>query len=150
MTSVAAIPEADAYGGVLIDASGNTLLREPANHFGGYHWTFAKGRPDPGETPSEAALREVLEETGHRAEIVAPIGMRFAGTTTTNAFFLMRPLGEPGPFSWETARVRWVSEAEARDLITLTRTKTGRDRDLAVLAAAFALWSALRPAAPSG
>ncbi len=29
-----------------------------------YVWTFAKGRPDPGETPEEAAIRETEEETG--------------------------------------------------------------------------------------
>jgi hypothetical protein len=30
------VPKAGAYGGVLFDARGRTLLREPANHFGGY------------------------------------------------------------------------------------------------------------------
>ena len=53
-----------AYGGVLINDAGHVLLREPANHYGGYVWTFAKGNPDPGESAEEAALREVLEETG--------------------------------------------------------------------------------------
>ena len=59
----AAVPAADAYGGVLIDPSGRVLLREPTGHFGGYAWTYAKGRPDPGESPSDAALREGRERT---------------------------------------------------------------------------------------
>jgi 8-oxo-dGTP pyrophosphatase MutT (NUDIX family) len=32
------------------------------------------GMVDPGETPAEAAARELLEETGYRAERIAPIG----------------------------------------------------------------------------
>jgi 8-oxo-dGTP pyrophosphatase MutT (NUDIX family) len=40
------------------------LLRRPRGDFDGYVWTFPKGRPEPGETPELAALREVKEETG--------------------------------------------------------------------------------------
>ncbi len=90
------VPKADAYGGVLINVEGKVQLREPAGHFGQYVWTFAKGRPDPGETPEETALREVLEETGQGAVIVALIPTVFAGTTSTNVFFLMEPQGPAG------------------------------------------------------
>ncbi|MEY4761460.1 MAG: hypothetical protein RLZZ200_1316 [Pseudomonadota bacterium] len=130
-------PEADSYGGVLVDAAGKVLLREPTNHFGEYVWTFAKGRRDPGETPREAAQREVREETGYGSLILAPIPQVFAGTTTTTAFFLMRPVGKPAAFSWETASIRWVDFEEARRLIQLTRTPTGRQRDLDILDAAL-------------
>lgn len=136
------VPIADAYGGVLIDAAGEVQLREPANHFGGYVWTFAKGRPDPGETPEQAALREVLEETGQAARIIALIPGVFAGTTTSTVFFLMEPVGEPGPFSEETACVRWVNEAEAKRLIGKSNSPTGRQRDRTVLPAAFDAWRA--------
>lgn len=37
-------------------------------------WTLPKGHLDPGEGPEEAAVREVEEETGVRARIVAAIG----------------------------------------------------------------------------
>lgn len=134
------VPKADAYGGVLINGQGEVLLREPAGHFGGYVWTFAKGRPDPGETPEETALREVLEETGQGARIVALIPEMFAGMTSSTVFFLMAPEGESGTFSEETARTRWVNEAEARRLIDETDLPMGRQRDRAVLAAAFNLW----------
>ncbi len=33
-------------------------------HKGGKHWSFPKGRKDPGETDLETALRELKEETG--------------------------------------------------------------------------------------
>ena len=36
----------------------------------GYVWTFPKGRPDAGETPERAALREVKEETGYSTKVI--------------------------------------------------------------------------------
>ncbi|MEQ1779818.1 MAG: NUDIX hydrolase [Hyphomonadaceae bacterium] len=138
------VPSADAYGGVLINDRGQVQLREPANHFGGYVWTFAKGRPDHGETPEQTALREVLEETGQAARIIALIPGVFAGTTTSTVFFLMEPVGEAGPFSGETAAVRWVDDDAARQLMAMTTTQTGRKRDLQVLEAALAAWRVLR------
>jgi ADP-ribose pyrophosphatase YjhB (NUDIX family) len=38
-------------------------------------WSLPKGHVEAGETVEEAALREVLEETGLRANIVAPLGI---------------------------------------------------------------------------
>lgn len=134
------VPIADAYGGVLINDRGEVQLREPANHFGGYVWTFAKGRPDPGETPEQTALREVLEETGQAARIIALIPCVFAGTTTSTVLFLMEPVDKPGPFSHETADVRWVDREAARRLIAMTTTAMGRERDIKVIEAAFAAW----------
>ena len=58
----------DAFGGVLVREDGKILLREPKGHYGGYVWTFPKGRADEGESAREAALREVREETGYRRE----------------------------------------------------------------------------------
>jgi len=138
------VPTADAYGGVLINDRGKVQLREPADHFGGYVWTFAKGRADPGETPEQATLREVLEETGQAARIIALIPGVFAGTTTSTVFFLMEPVGEPGPFSNETAAVRWADHEAARRLMAMTTTPTGRERDLEVLDVAFAIWRSRR------
>ncbi|HEX3046537.1 MAG TPA: NUDIX domain-containing protein [Bacillota bacterium] len=37
-------------------------------------WLFPKGHIDPGETPEQAAVREVKEECGLTAVIVAPLG----------------------------------------------------------------------------
>lgn len=135
-----AVPRADAYGGVLINGTGQVLLREPANHYDGYVWTFAKGRPDPGETPEQTALREVFEETGLRANIITVIPGVFAGSTTSTVFFLMEPVGAPQPFSRETASIRWAKEAEAKDLIRKTTNTVGARRDLAVLEAGIRAW----------
>lgn len=129
-----------AYGGVVVDADGRVLLREPTNYYGRYVWTFPKGHPHGDETPETAARRETLEETGWSAEIVDRIPGTFRGDTTDTIFFLMRPttrVGEPDPN--ETHRVRWATLDEARELICETETPVGRKRDLAVLGAALAL-----------
>ncbi len=73
-----------AYGGVIINARGQVLLREPAGHYKGDFWTFPKGKPEFLESPERAALREVLEETGYRAEILAKIPGSFDGSRTRN------------------------------------------------------------------
>ncbi|MEG0820569.1 MAG: NUDIX hydrolase [Burkholderiaceae bacterium] len=147
------LPRADSYGGVLVDARGRVLLREPTNHFGGYAWTFAKGRPDVGETASQTALREVREETGLGARILMAIPERFDGTTGSTAFFLMEAVGSPAEFGWETATICWAEREEAERLIDESPSATGQARDRRVLAAALAAFDQLpasdRPAVRS-
>jgi 8-oxo-dGTP pyrophosphatase MutT (NUDIX family) len=140
---------ANAFGGVVIDLQNRVLLREPMNHYGGYVWTFAKGKPDPGETPKQTAIREVREELGVEAEIIEPVPSVFRGDTSTTQFFLMRYVRNVSEPSSETSSIRWASFSEARPLINQTTTNTGRQRDLAVLDAVQALPS-VQQGAPSG
>ncbi|MCE6967286.1 NUDIX domain-containing protein [Cereibacter sphaeroides] len=127
------LPRADTYGGLLISAGKKILLRKPKGNFGGYAWTFAKGRPLPGESAEQTALREVLHETGYRAEIIKPIDRVFTGTTSTTAFYLMGPLGRQGRCCSETAATCWVDLEEAEKLIRETVAEPGRRRDLEIL-----------------
>lgn len=82
-----------------------------------------KGRLDRGETLEQAALREVAEEVGVRARIVAPLGevayvfreeregVRIAKTVH---FFLMTwEEGEAWPADGEMSSVAWIPIAEA-------------------------------------
>lgn len=115
---------------------GQVLLREPSNHFDGYVWTFAKGKPQPEDTPEQTALREVKEETGYEAEVVDVLPGVFNSGLSGTAYFVMRHLGLPAPHDWETQAVRWVSFDEAERLIAETTNLKGRERDLAVLMAA--------------
>ena len=138
-----------AYGGIIIDEFERVLLREPSWHYNDQVWTFAKGGPNRGESPERTALREVLEETGIQAEIVAKIPGSFDGSETSNEFFLMRPVADTGHFDWETWTIKWVNQEEAAHLLSLTSRPKRRDRDLAVLSSAFALFHQLREQANS-
>jgi 8-oxo-dGTP pyrophosphatase MutT (NUDIX family) len=141
--AVPRIPEADSYGGVLVNVEGKVLLREPAGHFGGYVWTFAKGKPNKDEAPDQTALREVREETGYRARIIESIPQVFGGTTSTASFYLMEPVGGQGKYGKETGATRWVTVDEARRLIAETSTTVGRERDLSVLRGAVEVFDKL-------
>lgn len=132
-----------ATGGVVLDKSGQVLLVEPKGHSDGYAWTFPKGRPNPGETAEEAALREVLEESGVFARIVGLIPKVYDGGTTQNLYFLMRRIAETGNWSAETHAIRWAGPVEAADLIGRTTNPGGKLRDIAVLHDALELMGKL-------
>jgi len=126
-----------AYGGVVFNDQGQVLLRKPSGEFDGYVWTFAKGRPKPGQGPEETALCEVQEETGLVCEIAARIPGSFEGGTTTNEYFLMKPVRDTGTLDAETEEIRWVTPEQAGAMIAQTRNAAGRERDLAVLESAL-------------
>ncbi len=51
---------------ILMDASGRVLLQHRDKHvtYAPNRWAFPGGQIEPGETPEQAARRELLEETG--------------------------------------------------------------------------------------
>jgi 8-oxo-dGTP pyrophosphatase MutT (NUDIX family) len=57
----------------LVEHNGRWLMIR--NTYGRGHWTFPGGRIDRGETPEQAAIREVAEEVGIALESVAPFGV---------------------------------------------------------------------------
>jgi ADP-ribose pyrophosphatase YjhB (NUDIX family) len=130
-----------AYGGVVFNEQGEVLLREPKNHYDGYVWTFAKGHPQRGETPENAAMREVFEETGVTSVINGRIPGTFAGGTTKNIYFMMFQLYASDRWdSRETQSIVWADFEEAKNLIKETTNERGKVRDLEVLEAAFVLY----------
>lgn len=58
-------------GGVVLNKAGEVLLIRDRQ---GY-WVFPKGHLDPGETLPQAAVREVAEETGIVAQVVAELSL---------------------------------------------------------------------------
>jgi 8-oxo-dGTP pyrophosphatase MutT (NUDIX family) len=128
-----------SYGGVVINNQGQVLLREPAGHFDGYVYTWAKGSPNPGESPQQTALREVLEETGYRCEIIQaePLGEFYNNVGSKSVFYLMKPIEQVATPDDETASVAWVSYEEAKKLISQTTKPLGRLRDLTILEYAY-------------
>jgi 8-oxo-dGTP pyrophosphatase MutT (NUDIX family) len=85
-----------------------------------------KGIVEPGETPEQAALREVSEETGLEAEIVAPLSSVSydydEGETLVSKrvhFFLMRHVdGDPHPRDGEMASASWFAADRLADALT--------------------------------
>jgi|GEM_PF-206345 len=127
---------ADSYGGVVVSGGHKVLLREPANHHGGYAWTFAKTVAKAGESPRDAAIRSVREKTGYDAEIRISVPGVFKGSSSSTCYYVMDAKHPPARAGWQTSGLRWVDFGEARDLIRQSPNAEGRERDLAILEAA--------------
>ncbi len=85
-------------------------------------WTLPKGKDDPGEHPRDAALREVAEETGYRARIVAPLGETEYpgpdGRPKKVVYFAMRPIDGTFRPNREVDEVRWLPPDDAAQLLS--------------------------------
>jgi 8-oxo-dGTP pyrophosphatase MutT (NUDIX family) len=85
-------------------------------------WTFIAGKIEAGESPADAAVREVKEEAGLRIRAGGVIGRRVHPRTgRTMVYMAARPthgtdvfIGDPE----ELAEVRWASLAEADELMS--------------------------------
>lgn len=111
-----------ASGGVVIRGTGADAELAVVHRPRYDDWTLPKGKDDPGETPRQAALREVQEETGIRCRVVGSAGVAHyqVGVGPKRVkYFLMRPLRSTGlPENDEVDEVRWVSPRDAGTILT--------------------------------
>ncbi|MDO5493514.1 MAG: NUDIX domain-containing protein [Nesterenkonia sp.] len=63
-------------GAYAVITEGGKLLLPHLDDEVGIGWTLPGGGLEPGEPPDEAALREVLEETGYDVELTSTLGVR--------------------------------------------------------------------------
>ncbi|CAN5440149.1 hypothetical protein BH10ACT11_BH10ACT11_14610 [soil metagenome] len=122
-------PQVRAAGGVIADpATGRfALVHRPRYD----DWSFPKGKLEAGEEWEEAALREVLEETGLRCELEGELpSISYSdrkGRSKLVRYWRMQVLdGEFEPND-EVDELRWVEATEALLLLSYQR-----DRDLLV------------------
>jgi 8-oxo-dGTP pyrophosphatase MutT (NUDIX family) len=112
------------------------LAEERDRLTGAENTRLAKGHLEPGETPEKAAIREVREEIGVSAEIVAPLGSVHytyveAGIRVAKEvhFFLMElASGERLPLDGEMDRMFWCSIEQASARLTFETEKRVAER----------------------
>ena len=114
------MPREASAGGIVIRENAGSWEVAVIRPHGRNLWALPKGHVDPGETPEQTATREVREETGLTATLMAPLGeiryvYQFRGQRIFKRvhFFLFRyeagQLGvlPPGP-RVEVDETRWV------------------------------------------
>jgi 8-oxo-dGTP pyrophosphatase MutT (NUDIX family) len=126
------------------DARGLLLIRRHRFITDTWGWEIPAGRIDPGESPEDAAAREVLEETGWRAGPLRPLvtyqptnglsDQRFHVFLAAGASHVGDPT-DPG----ESERVEWIPIDDVRALVARGEMVDGLSLTAVLFAAQFAL-----------
>jgi polyphosphate kinase len=90
-------------------------------------WTFPKGKMEPEESPAEAALREVLEETGFHCDLGPEIGVveyrdRSGGRKFVH-YFAMTVEGGEFVANKEVDKAKWLDAGAAAERLTYARDR---------------------------
>ena len=115
-------------GGIVLNNKSQVLLTK---HSQNKHWSFPKGLIDPGQTPPEAAVREVREEGGVEAEILDKVGYNKYVYTLNGekifkvvTYFLMKYVsGDPKDHDWEVEEAGWYTPEDALKQLTFSQDK---------------------------
>jgi 8-oxo-dGTP diphosphatase len=137
-------PQAKAAGGLVVKGPAGAEKVAVVHRPRYDDWSLPKGKLKRWEGWKRAALREVAEETGLRAEALEELApARYVdrkGRRKLVRFWLMRPTGGSFEPSDEVDELRWVSLAEAEVLLDyehdreLVRSLGGRHRPADALA----------------
>jgi len=102
----------------ILSCEGRYLILKRSGEVGTYqhHWAGVSGYVNPGESPQEASLREVAEETGSsKAQLLAsarPIRRRHGSTVWEIHPFLYQVPERTVQTDWEHEEVRWILREE--------------------------------------
>jgi 8-oxo-dGTP pyrophosphatase MutT (NUDIX family) len=117
----ASMPGAVQAGGIIVWRDRIVLRRTDRGE-----WVFPKGWIDPGETAEQTAVREVLEETGVRAEIARLAGSapyEADGEVRTVAYYLMRVTDSPEWAEHAGVDAASVPYDEVADMLTFDNNR---------------------------
>ena len=113
-----------AAGAVVIDGARRVLVIRRGRAPSAGEWTLPGGRVEPGETPEEAVLRELREETGVEGTVVEPLGVVAIERTGERGErvrfaiheFLVAPATRALTAGDDAADARWVDRTELEAL----------------------------------
>jgi 8-oxo-dGTP pyrophosphatase MutT (NUDIX family) len=133
--------ERSAGGVVVRDAQALVIVPTRRAADGSRVLGLPKGHIDPGESELQAALREVREETGVDAELIAELGeIRYwysrhaRPVPKTVVFYLFRYLaGDPADHDDEVEEARWMDLREAARALSYAGERQIVARALAAL-----------------
>jgi 8-oxo-(d)GTP phosphatase len=136
-----------AAGGLVLRVTPRVGIEVLIAHRPSYDdWALPKGKLDLGESPEEAAVREVLEETGYHCRVVArlPTTRHKVNSGIKEVhWFAMRPLPDSPGFekNAEIDRIQWASPRRARKVVDYANDrKLIEDSDLDGLTSTGTLW----------
>jgi len=105
---------------VVVRRAADVLVLERSPARGGY-WNLVAGGVETGETPADAATRELMEETGLRARVHAlELELSYdgsVGTVRLDAFVADAPHGWEPTLDDEHVSYRWCSISDAVALL---------------------------------
>jgi 8-oxo-dGTP diphosphatase len=81
------------------------------------NWQLPGGRLEPGETPAQAVVREVKEETGLRARVGRLTGRYLREDGSVARVYAVRARGKLAGAREEIVEQRWVRVREAKDMV---------------------------------
>jgi ADP-ribose pyrophosphatase YjhB (NUDIX family) len=110
-------------GGIVFDDDGRLLVIERGHAPSQGRWSVPGGRCEPGESPEQACVREVLEETGLRIRVVGHAGQVLRDAPGGQVYviddFVAEVVGGSLLAASDAADARWVDAGElaALDLV---------------------------------
>jgi ADP-ribose pyrophosphatase YjhB (NUDIX family) len=117
----------ESAGGVVVNGEGRVLLVSQY----GTSWSLPKGHLEEGETPLEAARREIREESGvSRLELIRPLGSYSRSRIgadgvedsselkTIHLFLFSTDESDLAPLDPDNPEARWVERERAAALLT--------------------------------
>lgn len=137
LSGQAIAPRAEPVAGVsiLLHGDGKVLLvkRGKAPYAGA--WSLPGGRVEPGESLTEAALRELREETGLQAELSGPVETFETGRAADHPGYLLSVFVGPcppdaKPVAGDDAAAVSVTALDALDRLEMTPGTAARIRRL--------------------